>query len=165
MKTVGLELALGWRDAMEVASSPLTYSVRAMFSDYNSESNILLIGLPRYNYTVKGSFDWYGADFSFIMNGTGKQEWNQLENLQWDTYFAKDNLNAGFFRVKNVSLGYTFKFKKIIEGIRVGVSGENLCYASPFKMYSKSIDPQLLFSPASLSQYQRQLLFNVKVNF
>lgn len=59
--------------------------------------------------------------------------------------------NIGYLRLKNLSFGYTFKFKKGVEKMRVAFVGENLWYWSPMKKYCKIIDPELATS--SNSQY------------
>ena len=52
--------------------------------------------------------------------------------------------NVSYLRLKNLSLGYTFNFKnKVIQSIRLGVSGDNLWYWSPLKKYCKTMDPEM----------------------
>lgn len=51
--------------------------------------------------------------------------------------------NIGYLRLKNLSVGYTFRFKKGLEKLRIAFTGENLWYWSPIKKYCKIIDPEL----------------------
>lgn len=55
--------------------------------------------------------------------------------------------NLAYLRFKNLTVGYTLPQeltrKAKIEQIRVYFSGENLCYASPLKKYTKTMDPEL----------------------
>lgn len=51
--------------------------------------------------------------------------------------------NIGYIRLKNLSVGYTFRFKKGIEKLRIAFNGENLWYWSPLKEHCKIIDPEL----------------------
>lgn len=55
--------------------------------------------------------------------------------------------NLAYLRFKNLTVGYTLPQeltrKAKIEQIRVYFSGENLCYWSPLKKYTKIMDPEL----------------------
>ena len=55
--------------------------------------------------------------------------------------------NLAYLRFKNLTVGYTvpkvWTRKAKIEQIRVYFSGENLCYWSPIKKYTKTMDPEL----------------------
>ena len=55
--------------------------------------------------------------------------------------------NLAYLRFKNLTVGYTIPQeltrKAKIEQIRVYFSGENLCYWSPLKKYTKIMDPEL----------------------
>lgn len=55
--------------------------------------------------------------------------------------------NLAYLRFKNLTVGYTLPKdltrKAKIEQVRVYFSGENLCYWSPLKKYTKTIDPEL----------------------
>jgi len=55
--------------------------------------------------------------------------------------------NAGYIRLKNLSLGYTLPLNKsFISKMRLSLNGENLWYWSPMKKYCKTVDPELVFS-------------------
>lgn len=51
--------------------------------------------------------------------------------------------NIGYIRLKNLSFGYTFRFKKAVDKLRLAFDGENLWYWSPLKKHCKIIDPEL----------------------
>ena len=55
--------------------------------------------------------------------------------------------NLAYLRFKNLTVGYTvpkgWTRKANIEKIRIYFSGENLCYWSPIKKYTKTMDPEL----------------------
>lgn len=55
--------------------------------------------------------------------------------------------NLAYLRFKNLTVGYTvpkgWTRKAKIEQIRVYFSGENLCYWSPIKKYTQTMDPEL----------------------
>lgn len=55
--------------------------------------------------------------------------------------------NLAYLRLKNLTVGYTvpqkWTRKAKIEQIRIYFSGENLCYWSPVKKYTKIMDPEL----------------------
>ncbi len=61
--------------------------------------------------------------------------------------------NLAYLRLKNLTVGYTVPVKltrKIgIEQIRVYFTGENLCYWSPLKKYTKTVDPELAGSSST----------------
>ena len=60
--------------------------------------------------------------------------------------------NAGYLRLKSLSLGYTVplgKKQQRIDRIRISLNGENLWYWSPLKKHSKTVDPELVFSTAT----------------
>lgn len=80
--------------------------------------------------------------------------------------------NIGYIRLKNLSLGYTFKFKKGIEKLRVAFNGENLWYWSPLKEHCKIIDPELAtvasaYYPSTGSGFAFPCTYtlNLQVNF
>jgi len=52
--------------------------------------------------------------------------------------------NVAYFRLKNLTLGYTFPIpkNKVLESMRIYFSGENLFYFSPLKKHTKYIDPE-----------------------
>jgi len=52
--------------------------------------------------------------------------------------------NVAYFRLKNLTLGYTFPIpkNKVLESMRIYFSGENMFYFSPLKKHSKYIDPE-----------------------
>ena len=58
--------------------------------------------------------------------------------------------NVAYLRLKNLTLGYTLPInKKILNKVRVYVTGENLFYWSPLKKYTKTMDPELAVSSSS----------------
>ena len=86
--------------------------------------------------------------------------------------------NLRYLRLKNLSIGYTVpNTKKIgIEKIRIYFSGENLAYWSPFKKYSKHIDPEAAFDRTDSSgaptrynnafyPWQKTFMFGVDLTF
>jgi len=163
--TLGYELSLGWNDSPMVGSHNFNYSIRASFDDYISKiSQGELPVEPRYNYILDGRMEWAGIDLSFIFQGVGRKEWSQQKNPQWDTLFFNDLASAGWFKLRTLTAGYTFSFKKDI-ALRLGIDGENLFYVSPFTKFTTDINPELAFSPASLFQNRRAILLNVKLNF
>jgi len=52
--------------------------------------------------------------------------------------------NVAYFRLKNLTLGYTLPIpkNKVLESARIYFSGENLFYFSPLKKHTKYIDPE-----------------------
>jgi len=52
--------------------------------------------------------------------------------------------NVAYFRLKNMTLGYTFPIpkNKVVESMRIYFSGENMFYFSPLKKHTKYIDPE-----------------------
>ncbi len=80
--------------------------------------------------------------------------------------------NIGYLRLKNISLGYTFRFRKGAEKIRISLIGENLWYWSPFKKHCKIIDPELAtvqsaYYPSTGSgfAFPSTCTLNVQINF
>ena len=82
------------------------------------------------NVTTEWLDRWHGPGTSNLMpkNVYGK-EWNDVS-----TFHMQD---ADYFRLKNISVGYTFKFKNQMQA-RVYVAGQNLLTFTPFK----GIDPE-----------------------
>ncbi len=155
----------------------------------SGDMRILGNSLPRYNYSLRADFNWYGFDFQVFLQGVGKMDWmpsancyyfwgpysfpttsfvpKGFEKMCWDedhrnTYFPKRRSyqtssagsmsvatdrylqNASYIRLKNLTLGYTIPInKRILEKLRVYVSGENLAYWSPLKRYTNAIDPEV----------------------
>lgn len=80
--------------------------------------------------------------------------------------------NIGYIRLKNISLGYTFKFKKGVNKLRVALNGENLWYWSPLKRYCKNVDPELAavaseYYPSTGSgfAFPSTYTFNIQIDF
>lgn len=82
--------------------------------------------------------------------------------------------NLRYLRFKNLTVGYTvpgFLTKKIgIDMVRFYFSGENLCYWSPLKKYTKYIDPEAAIdrSDAYNNAYypwQKTFMFGVDITF
>lgn len=81
--------------------------------------------------------------------------------------------NAGYIRLKNLSLGYTMPLKgKFIDRLRVSFNGENLWYWSPMKKYCKTVDPELVFSSDTNNAntgvgyfYSKVFSFNLDITF
>lgn len=60
--------------------------------------------------------------------------------------------NVAYLRLKNITIGYTLPIpKKVLNSVRVYVTGENLFYWSPLKKYCKTMDPEMA---TSTSAYQ-----------
>lgn len=164
-RTLGYEISLGWKDKVSAGKHDLRYAVNASLADYSSKiTDGMLPVEPRYIYSLDGRLGWAGIDFAFLFQGVGRMEWSQNLNPQWDTLFFNDKASAAWFKLRTITAGYTFSFKKDIS-LRLGIDGENLFYVSPFKKFTTDIDPELAFGPASLFQNQRAVLFNVKLNF
>ena len=74
-----------------------------------------------------------------------------------------------YLRLKNITLGYTIPInKRILEKVRVYVSGENLAYWSPLKRYSKTVDPEVATTSATndcLYPYSRTFSVGVDITF
>lgn len=83
--------------------------------------------------------------------------------------------NAGYIRLKNLSVGYTVPFgrkQKVIDRLRISLNGENLWYWSPMKKYCKTVDPELVFSTATNNSntgvgyfYSRVFSVNLDITF
>jgi len=79
--------------------------------------------------------------------------------------------NVAYFRLKNLTLGYTFPIpkNKVVESMRIYFSGENLFYFSPLKKHSKYIDPEQATSTSTYSKgsgqaYDFSRVFSVGLN-
>jgi len=78
--------------------------------------------------------------------------------------------NVAYLRLKNLTIGYTVPIpKKIINELRVYVTGENLFYWSPLKKYCKTIDPELASSSSTYNSgsgvgYTYSKSFSIGVN-
>ena len=119
-------------------------------------------------YPVKGqaSFDFWGPyafpPTSFIHNDFYDNVWTETNrnayfprargyNAYGSGSLATPNdryiQNLAYLRLKNLTVGYTvpqkWTRKAKIEQIRIYFSGENLCYWSPVKRYTKTMDPEL----------------------
>ena len=85
---------------------------------------------------------------------------------QYSSLFLYD---ASYIRLKNITLGYTIPInKRILEKVRVYVSGENLAYWSPLKRYSKTVDPEVATTSATndcLYPYSRTFSVGVDITF
>ncbi|WP_295940739.1 TonB-dependent receptor [uncultured Alistipes sp.] len=77
--------------------------------------------------------------------------------------------DASYIRLKNITLGYTIPInKRIVEKIRVYVSGENLAYWSPLKRYCTTVDPEVATTNATndcLYPYSRTFSVGVDITF
>lgn len=77
--------------------------------------------------------------------------------------------DASYIRLKNITLGYTVPInKRIMEKLRIYVSGENLAYWSPLKRYSTTIDPEVAATDAkddSLYPYSRTFSVGIDITF
>lgn len=86
-------------------------------------------------------------------------------NVKTDRYLQ----DASYIRLKNITLGYTIPInKRIIEKLRIYVSGENLAYWSPLKKYCKTVDPEVAVTGATndcLYPYSRTFSVGVDVTF
>lgn len=86
-------------------------------------------------------------------------------NVKTDRYLQ----DASYLRLKNITLGYTIPInKRILEKIRVYVSGENLCYWSPLKKHTSVIDPEVAVTGATsdcLYPYSRTFSVGIDVTF
>jgi len=87
--------------------------------------------------------------------------------LTWENdHYLQD---ASYIRLKNITLGYTIPInKRILEKVRVYVSGENLAYWSPLKRYSKTVDPEVATTSATndcLYPYSRTFSVGVDITF
>ena len=119
-------------------------------------------------YPVAGqsSFDFWGPyafpPTSFIHNDFYDNVWTETNR---NAYFPRARgynayvsgalgtpndryiQNLAYLRLKNLTVGYTvpqkWTRKAKIEQIRIYFSGENLCYWSPVKKYTKIMDPEL----------------------
>jgi len=79
--------------------------------------------------------------------------------------------NVAYFRLKNLTLGYTLPIpkNKVVDHIRVYFSGENLFYFSPMKKYTKYIDPEQATSTSTFDRgsgqaYNFSRTFSVGLN-
>ena len=81
--------------------------------------------------------------------------------------------NLAYLRFKNLTVGYTvpkgWTRKAKIEQIRIYFSGENLCYWSPIKKYTKTMDPELAGSSGAASgvgyAYPRTFSVGIDIQF
>jgi len=69
--------------------------------------------------------------------------------------------NIAYFRLKNLTLGYTIPLpkNKVVQNMRVYFSGENLFYFSPLKKYCKYVDPEQATS-TSVSDSNTGMAYN-----
>lgn len=96
---------------------------------------------------------WRGYEALGVNNQLGPANDRYLQNL-------------AYFRLKNLTFGYTIPvFKKYINQLRVYFSGENLFYLSPFKKHCTSIDPETAATNATGNNYgfSRSFTFGVSV--
>ncbi len=77
--------------------------------------------------------------------------------------------DASYLRLKNITVGYTIPInKRIIDKLRIYVSGENLAYWSPMKKYCKTIDPEVAVTNANrdcLYPYSRTFSAGIDITF
>jgi len=79
--------------------------------------------------------------------------------------------NVAYFRLKNMTIGYTLPIpkNKVLESARVYFSGENLFYFSPLKKHTRYIDPEQATSTSTYSKgsgqaYNFSRTFSVGIN-
>lgn len=83
--------------------------------------------------------------------------------------------NLRYLRLKNLTVGYTIPAdltkKAGIEVLRFYFSGENLCYWSPLKKYTKYLDPEAAFKRDAdvdnnaFYPWQKTIMFGVDITF
>jgi len=81
--------------------------------------------------------------------------------------------DVGYLRLKNLTIGYTFKWKeKSSTNIRVYASGENLYYWSKLKKYSKTVDPELTVTSSTYDansgvgyNFSKTMIFGLNIVF
>ena len=133
--------------------------------------------LPRYTYSIRGDLNWNGFDFAVFFQGVGNRNTYFPRRRSYQTSSA-GSMNvktdrylqdASYIRLKNITLGYTIPInKRILEKVRVYVSGENLAYWSPLKRYSKTVDPEVATTSATndcLYPYSRTFSVGVDITF
>lgn len=144
-----------------------SYSFR-MGADWNGfDFNIFFQGVGKRNwYPTTYAYDFWGPysfpSLSFIHEDFMDNVWSE-DNP--NAYFPRPRgyasysggalgvkndryiQNAAYLRLKNLSIGYTIPInKKIINSLRVYVTGENLFYWSPLKKYCKTVDPEMIYA-------------------
>ena len=110
----GFELGLGWEDS--IGTNPLTYSVKAYFADHKSSLSGVVD--PRMSYSAVLGLRWMGFDLSALCNGIGRYDWPS----------DGATVDASYFCLRNLKLGYTFSFKKeaVVKSMHIGLTAQNL---------------------------------------
>ena len=126
---------------------------------------------PPYNSTSQGANSFWGPysfpSTSFIHTSLPDNCWTEdNRNAYFPRIRGYQSYSGGslgttndrymqsiaYLRFKNLSIGYTLPIsKRILEKVRVYVSGENLYYWSPLKKHNKTIDPELAISTSTYS--------------
>ncbi|MDR2806362.1 MAG: TonB-dependent receptor, partial [Dysgonamonadaceae bacterium] len=142
------------------------YSFRFDFNWKGIDCSMFFQGIGKANWfpaADQSSYDFWGPyafpSTSFIHRDFASNVWSEDNR---NAYFPRPRgyeaysggalaevndrylQDVSYLRFKNLTIGYTLPVaKKLIDKIRVYVSGENLWYWSPLKKYSKTIDPEL----------------------
>lgn len=152
-----------------------SFRLNASWNDFDVSAFFQGIGkrdwYPSYSSTSQGSNSFWGPysfpSTSFIEESFPDDVWTEdNRNAYFPRIRGYQSYSGGslgtvndryiqsiaYLRFKNLSIGYTVPIsKKIIEKVRVYLSGENLYYWSPLKKYNKTIDPELALSTSTYS--------------
>lgn len=159
----------GWKSAsISADGASWLDSAGNIITMENDRREILGNGIPKFHYGISSSLAYKNIDASVSLRGSGGfQILNQYRMLH-ETFMEGGNQNypktildrpygvdtyvyttpsyvsyyvedGDFLKIDNVTIGYTFKFKKYVEKIRLYVSGINLYTFTGYK----GIDPEV----------------------
>ncbi|WP_312716449.1 SusC/RagA family TonB-linked outer membrane protein [Sphingobacterium multivorum] len=182
-------------DKQIIGSTQPRYNYSLRFgADWNGfDVSIFLQGVGKRNwYPTEYAYDFWGPysfpSLSFIHRDFMNNTWSE-ENPEG--YFPKPRgyasyssgalgevndrylQDVGYLRLKNLTIGYTFKWKeKSSTNIRVYASGENLYYWSKLKKYSKTVDPELTVTSSTYDansgvgyNFSKTMIFGLNIVF
>jgi TonB-linked SusC/RagA family outer membrane protein len=171
------------------------YSFRLGFNWKGIDCSTFFQGIGKANWfpaADQSSYDFWGPyafpSTSFIHENFSENVWSEDNR---NAYFPRPRgyqaysggalaevndrylQDVSYLRFKNLTLGYTLPVaKKYIDKIRIYASGENLCYWSPLKKYSKTIDPELALTTGTYVNnsgtgytYSRIFSFGAEITF
>ncbi len=166
-----------------------TYSIRGDLNWNGFDFAVFFQGVGKIDWMPSANCYYFWGPYSFPTTTFIAKD---FERLAWsednrNTYFPRRRSyqtssagsmkvktdrylqDASYIRLKNITLGYTIPInKRILEKVRVYVSGENLAYWSPLKRYSKTVDPEVATTSATndcLYPYSRTFSVGVDITF
>lgn len=108
-------------------------------------------------------YNWRNVNALWLDRWTGPGSTNEMPKLKYNldyldtsTFLIKD---ADYFRLKNISIGYTFKWKDVMNA-RVYIASQNLLTLSSFP----GVDPETDGASVSSSAYPQARSFTIGLN-